>query len=137
MVHLKIIIGILLGTLIGLYLPQFIPSPQNTGVEITHPATVMIFMLIGFGLGMAAGYATCYINKSNEDLMRFLDKYANLWVLTVVAVITAFIKVNMEYEGFIPVSGPVIQKYQLLLALGAIGLSVIICFIQKRGVSKQ
>ena len=137
MAHLKIIIGILLGTLIGLYLPQFIPSPQNMGVEITHPATVMIFMLIGFGLGMAAGYATCYINKSDKDLMRFLDKYANLWVLAVAAVITAFIKVHMEYEGFTPVSGPVIQKYQLLLALGAIGLSVIICFIQTRGVSKQ
>ncbi|MES9834661.1 MAG: hypothetical protein ABW139_20710 [Candidatus Thiodiazotropha sp. DIVDIV] len=137
MAHLKIIIGILLGALIGIYLPQFIPSPQNMGVEITDPSAVMVFMLIGFGLGMAAGYTTCYINRSDEDLIRFIEKYANLWVLTVVAVITAFIKVHMEYEGFLPVSGPVIQKYQLLLALSAIGLSAIICFFQKRSASKQ
>jgi amino acid transporter len=107
------------------------------GVEITHPAAVMVFMLIGFGLGMAAGYATCYVNKSDEDLMKHLERYANLWVLTAVAVITAFIKVHMDYEGFLPVAGPVIQKYQLLFALGAIGLSIIICFFQMRGVRKQ
>jgi uncharacterized membrane protein YidH (DUF202 family) len=137
MAYLKIIIGIVLGALIGIYLPQFIPSPNNMGVEITHPAAVMVFMLIGFGLGMAAGYATCYVNKSDEDLMKHLERYANLWVLTAVAVITAFIKVHMDYEGFLPVAGPVIQKYQLLFALGAIGLSIIICFFQMRGVRKQ
>ncbi|MGD9171067.1 MAG: hypothetical protein PVI97_13540 [Candidatus Thiodiazotropha sp.] len=123
MAYLRILIGILIGCFIGMLLPQVIPSPINVGSNVSHPSVVMVFLLLGFGLGMAVGFAACHINKSKEATFKLLEKYANPWALSLFAVVTAFFKIHIEHTEFLPIAGFVILKYQLLLAFCAIIIS--------------
>ena len=121
-----------MGCFVGMLLPQVIPLPINVGSEVSHPSVVMVFLLLGFGLGMAVGFAVCHINKSNETIHKVLYKYANLWALSLFSVVTAFYIIHIEHTEFLPIDGFVIQKYQFLLAFGAIIISLITCVIKNR-----
>jgi hypothetical protein len=132
MAYLRIFIGISIGCFVGMLLPQVFPSPINVGSEVSHPSVVMVFLLLGFGLGMAVGFAVCHINKSNDAIHKLLDKYANLWALSLFSLVTAFYIIHIEHTEFLPIAGFVILKYQFLLAFGAIIISLITCVIKNR-----